>query len=341
MSIQVEQGGLLTTVQDRGRRGWQQYGVPVAGAMDQQAMMLANLLVDNDESEAVLEATVLGPALRFQTANVFAVTGGDLSPQLNGQVIPMYRAVAAGAGDKLTFGGLKTGFRAYIAFAGGLDVPLVMNSRSTHLRGKFGGYEGRRLMPGDEIGFAAPRPTLPNLPARRCDPEEIPGAELWLRVIRGPQDKAFTPKGLDTFFSSEYTITNECDRTGAKLEGSGIEHVKDGNIISDGIAFGSVQVPSNGQPIIMLADRLPTGGYTKIATVISVDIPRLAQSKPGTKIRFREVSVQQAQDLYVQAMGRRQELAQRIRGAAVAADVRRFLVRLEGREYQVSVERCE
>ena len=296
MSITVINPGMLTTVQDFGRIGYQQYGVPVSGVVDPRAMSIANILVGNPEDEAVLECTMLGPQLRFDTANVIAITGGDLGPTVDGVPIASYAATLVEAGQTLRFTGPRTGCRAYIAFAGGLDVPVVMGSRSTYMKAKIGGIEGRKLQKEDKIAFRAPNPNLRNLSFRRIAPEFTPYPEYTIRVVMGPQDDMFTAHGIETFLGNVYTVTPEFDRMGCRLDGEVIEHKNGGDIISDGIAFGAIQVPTAGKPIIMLADRQTTGGYTKIANVISADFRILAQLKAGDKVRFTKVSVAVAQD---------------------------------------------
>jgi len=296
MSVTVLQPGLLTTVQDLGRVGYQQFGVPVSGVMDPRAAAIANILTGSDEGEAVLECTMLGPRLRFAAANCIAVTGGDLGPTLDGRPIPSYAAVGVEAGQVLGFTGPKTGCRAFIAFAGGLDIPRVMGSRSTYLRAGIGGLEGRKLAKGDVIGFRRPRTELRSMGARRLSPEFVTRDVYTLRVVMGPQDGAFTRRGIDAFLSGTYAVTPAFDRMGCRLEGPPVEHRESGDIISDGIAFGAVQIPSAGQPIIMLADRQTVGGYTKIAHVISADFRLLSQLKAGDRARFRKVSIEEAQE---------------------------------------------
>ena len=296
MSITVMNPGLLTSVQDAGRVGYQQFGVSVSGVMDPRAMKIANILVGNDENEAVLECTMMGPQLRFNEANVVAITGGDLGPTLDGQPVATYAAFAVQAGQTLRFTGLRTGCRAYIAFAGGLDIPLVMGSRSTYMKAKIGGMEGRKLEKNDEIGFRAPNPDVLNLVQRRIAPEVTARKEFSVRVLMGPQDDLFTPAGIETFLGSAYTVTNEFDRMGCRMEGPIIEHKNGGDIISDGIAFGAIQVPTAGKPIIMLADRQTTGGYTKIANVITADFRIIGQLKGGDQVRFVKTTIDAAQD---------------------------------------------
>ena len=296
MSITVLNPGLLTTVQDMGRIGYQQFGVSVSGVMDPRATSIANILVGNQEGEAVLECTMLGPQLRFDAANCIAITGGDLGPTLDGKPIPNYCAVSVEAGQVLRFTGPKTGCRAFIAFAGGLDIPVVMGSRSTYMKAKIGGLEGRKLAKDDVIAFRAPKTQLKNMKDRNLYPEFVPRDVYTVRVVMGPQDDAFTDAGVKTILSETYTVTPEFDRMGCRLEGAVVEHKESGDIISDGIAFGAIQVPSAGKPIIMLADRQTTGGYTKIANVITADFRIIGQLKAGDKVRFEKVSIAHAQD---------------------------------------------
>jgi len=295
MSITVLNPGLLTSVQDAGRVGYQQFGVSVSGVMDPRAMKIANILVGNEDNEAVLECTMMGPQLRLDADNVIAITGGDLGPTLDNQPVENYAALAVRAGQTLRFTALRSGCRAYIAFAGGLDIPLVMDSRSTYMKAKIGGFEGRKLQKDDAIGFRAPRSSLPNLDQRRVAPEVAPQREFTVRVLMGPQDDLFTPAGIQTFLSETYTVTNEFDRMGCRMEGAVIEHISGGDIISDGIAFGAIQVPTAGKPIIMLADRQTTGGYTKIANVITADFRIIGQLKGGDRVRFVKTDIETAQ----------------------------------------------
>ena len=317
MGIIVENPGIQTTVQDEGRFGYQQFGVSPAGPMDTQSFYLANILAGNQKGEGALELTFSGPALKFDEDNVIAITGADMTPTLNGEAIPSYQAVAVHAGDVLDFGfAAGNGCRSYVAFAGGLDVPLVMGSKSTLMRNGLGGVHGRKLEKGDSIGFSNPVSELPNMHLRKLQQEVFPRKEVTLRVVAGPQDTEFTEDELKKFFWYSATITNEFDRMGCRLEReTPLKHKGDGNIITDGIAFGSIQVPTNGQPIIMLADRQSTGGYTKIGTVISEDLPKLAQSVQGCKVRCIRVSIELAQQLYIQRMNKLSELEKRFGNA--------------------------
>ncbi|MEG0813223.1 MAG: biotin-dependent carboxyltransferase family protein [Clostridium sp.] len=312
MGIKFANGGFLTTIQDAGRTGFQESGVPVTGVMDTRSYHLANILVGNQENEAVLEVTLMGPMFEFTSDNIVAVTGADLGAKINGKDIPMYEAVKAKKGDSMSFMGIKSGSRAYVAFAGGLDIPLVMGSRSTHLKSKLGGLDGRKIGAGDEIEFLAPKTELPNFSARKTAAEDFKFTECTLRVVMGPQDDCFTEQGIATFLGHDYALTNEADRMGLRFEGELIEHKNGGDIITDGISFGAVQIPSHGQPIVMMADHQTTGGYTKIASVISVDLPKAAQMKPGCKVRFKQISIEEAQDLYVKELESMQALREKL-----------------------------
>ena len=303
MGILIQEPGLFTTVQDEGRYGYQQFGVTPSGPMDARSFHIANLLVGNDLGEGTLEMTFQGPTMKFEEANIVAVTGADMKPTLNGKPVPMYEAFAVEKDDVLKFQFAMNGSRGYVAFAGGLDIPLLMDSKSTLASKGLGGVDGRKLQKDDRIGFTAPKTELPHMESRKVAKPQFPDKEVVLRVIRGPQDDCFSEEEIRKFFWYGFKITNEFDRMGCRLERSEpVKHLQDGNIISDGIACGSIQVPSNGQPIILLADRQSVGGYTKIGTVISVDLPKLAQAKPGMSVRFVEVSLKLAQDLYIREL---------------------------------------
>lgn len=303
MGILIQEPGLFTTVQDEGRYGYQQFGVTPSGPMDARSFHIANLLVGNNLGEGALEMTFQGPTMKFEEANVVAVTGADMKPTLNGKPVPMYEAFVVEKDDVLKFQFAMNGSRGYVAFAGGLDIPLLMESKSTLASKGLGGVDGRKLQKEDHIGFTAPKKELPHMESRKVTKPEFPNKEVVLRVIRGPQNDCFSEEEIRRFFWYGFKVTNEFDRMGCRLERSEpVKHLQDGNIISDGIACGSIQVPTNGQPIIMLADRQTVGGYTKIGTVISVDLSKLAQAKPGMDVRFVEVSLELAQDLYIREL---------------------------------------
>lgn len=302
MGIRVLKPGMLTTVQDLGRAGYQSQGFSVAGVMDVRSFKIANLLLDNPENEAVLEFTLIGPTLEFTSDTIIAITGGDFQPTVNDEPVPMYTALYMHKGDILKFKSARTGSRGYIAFSSYLDIPVVMGSRCTNMKSQLGGFKGRKLMADDFIRFRIKRRYLPYFLSRKLTPEDFDQDETIIRVVMGPQDDMISKQGIDTFLNSEYTVTSDFDRMGCRLEGPFIAPKTTSDIISDGIAFGSIQVPSHGKPIILLSDRQTTGGYAKIATVVSVDIPKIVQRKTDHKIRFKAVTVEEAQKLFVDAM---------------------------------------
>lgn len=293
--IRIREPGLLATVQDRGRYGYQEMGVPVSGAMDQWALRLGNLLVGNGEYAACIEITMGGFAAEFLGDTVCTVAGLNESARLNDEPVPYWQPVTVARGDVLALDRGTRGARDYLFIAGGIDVPLVLGSRSTHLRGRFGGLDGRALRPGDELAAGHPSGRIVERFPQDFLPRYTDGPVL--RVVLGPQDDRFTEAGLSTFLSGTYEVTARADRMGYRLEGLTIHHREGADIISDGIPLGAVQVPGDGQPMILLADRPTTGGYAKIATVISVDVPLIAQALPGAHVRFQAISLPEAREL--------------------------------------------
>ncbi len=308
-AIQIISPGLLTTVQDDGRYAYQRFGMSISGVMDQFSSHVANFLVGNAPVEAVLETTLMGPSMEMQGDCVIAVTGADMAPQINGKPVPMWQTLPVSKGMVLSFAALASGARSYIAFAGGIDLPEVMGSRSTYAKAKVGGLEGRPLRAGDVLRVNRLQKSL-DLKRIRVPEQHIPKypAQQVLRVVLGPQDDYFTKEGIDTLCTAQYTVSKECDRMGYRLEGVPIAHKESADIISDGIMIGSVQVPGNGLPIILMADRQTTGGYTKVATVISTDLPKVAQAKAGDRFRFQVVSVEESQQILVEQAKRMQAL---------------------------------
>lgn len=295
-TLLVNEPGPLTTVQDLGRVGTQRLGIPASGAMDRPAMILANRLVGNAPSAACLEATFQGPDLQIIEETCLVVTGGDASPRLNGHPFPMWTAVHVRPGDRVLVGPARRGCRLYVAVAGGIDVPMVLGSRSTYVAGQLGGLEGRPLRQGDLLTAGPLCLPFETLAGRRVKSQQF-SDERTLRVILGPQEDHFTSEGLRAFFSQPYRVTPNTDRMGCRLSGPRIQHARGHDVISDGTAWGSIQVAGDGQPIILLADRPTTGGYPKIATVISVDLPSVAQARPGEHVRFQAVGLEEAQRL--------------------------------------------
>lgn len=293
--LRVLQPGMLTSVQDRGRFGYQDQGVPPAGAMDEYALRAANALCGNSIGEAVLEFTMNGGSYEFVEGGNFALAGADMGPRSNDHGLPLWQQCKAVAGDRLTLGWAKRGCRLYLAMSGGIDVPLVLGSRSTYLSGKFGGLHGRMPVTGDEIcsQFGQEKEAALGI----FSPDWIPSYEscLTARVILGPQQECFTEKGIATFLDNEYAITSQADRMGYRLEGQPIQIKGIADILTDGVPAGAVQVQSEGQPLLLLADRQTTGGYAKIACVIGADLWRLGQTKPGDLIHFQAVNLVEAQ----------------------------------------------
>ena len=296
-SIKIIKPGLLTTIQDKGRWGYQKFGMNVAGVMDDFATRIANLLIGNDQYEAVLEITLMGVEILFNCDEIISITGSDMNPKLNGKPVPMWTSLRVQAGDKLSSSGAVSGLRTYIAFSRGLDVPEIMGSKSTYTRGNLGGFEGRKLNKDDWIKLG--EKPLSNRGSYLPEEEKpVYDKDQIIRVVLGPQDDYFHQDALDVFLNSTYTITSEADRMGYRLEGPKINHKDAADIVSDGIAIGSIQVPGHGSPIIMMADRQTTGGYTKIATVITPDLPKLAQMGPGNRMKFEMVSVEESHRIY-------------------------------------------
>ncbi len=290
--LEILSPGALTSIQDLGRYGHGRYGVAPSGALDTFALRIANLLVGNREDQACLETMLLGPGIKILADTLVAVTGGNLSPHRNKQPIEMWRAHLLKKDDVLSFKAPVSGFRAYIAVAGGIDVPPVMGSRSTNLPSGFGGYQGRPVKKGD---FLLSERSCENLSAadRSLNLDEIPHyPKVWtIRVIWGPQDDHFPAQSRDLFINASYKMSPDSDRTGIRLQGPVIDRKSDieESIISEGVISGSVQIPGDGKPIIILGETV-TGGYRKIATVISADLPLLGQIKPGDELQFEAVS---------------------------------------------------
>ena len=312
MAIKVLSPGILTSVQDGGRSGYQQYGVSPSGPMDGRAFRTANILAGNDPDEAGLEMTLMGGEYQFQDPHVIALAGADMNPMLNGKKADMYKALAVKSGDVLKLGFAAAGCRCYLAVYGGIDVKPVMGSCSTMVGKQFVGYDGRKLQKDDVLEVRAPGSVLPHLETRFTEAAPVPSGIRTLRVVMGPQEERFTEQGIHTFLSSEYAVGQDFDRQGYRLDGPKIEHRTDSNIISDGVVAGSIQVPGTGLPIIMTAEHATVGGYTKIATVITVDLPVIGQCRAGDRIRFEKVTVEQAQDLLAEEQRFMEELKKQV-----------------------------
>lgn len=296
MKIEVLRPGLLTTVQDLGREGFRSSGVPPAGAMDPWAARAANLLVGNPEGAAALEITLEGPELRFSAeSSIAALTGSHFAAALDGRLVPFWTPFNVPPGSTLDIR-RGHGARCYLAVSGGIDVPIVLGSRSTSLRGEFGGYQGRSLRRGDLLsvgerrGRRIPPSTMTPLPA----PPVKGCAEL--RALVGAQSDLFAPASLATFFSELFRVSVRCDRTGIRLEGPRLMHLSSTEIRTEGVLCGGIQVPGSGEPVILGPDQPVTGGYPKIAQVIQADLGKLAYLLPGDTVRFRLVALAEARE---------------------------------------------
>lgn len=296
-ALKVIQPGIHTTVQDLGRKGFQDAGVPVAGPLDRLSLRLANALVGNPLDTAALELVLQGPALEVQADAVrVALAGCNTAIEIGGdqpRTIPAGQSVRLVRGETLRVSQLGDAACAYLAIEGGFDIVPVLGSMATYVRGSMGGLNGAALKRDDALplhqGNAPERPEL-GLPG----PVDL-ALDAPVRVVLGPQDDYFTEAGVATFLSGEYTVTPQSDRMGFRMDGPALEHAKGYNIVSDGIVGGSIQVPGSGMPIVLLADAQTTGGYPKIATVISADLPVLGRRRPGRKVRFASVTVGEAE----------------------------------------------
>lgn len=333
--ITVLNSGMFTTVQDLGRKDYQAYGIPLAGAMDAYAAKVANIMAGNDENEALLEFTITGGSYRFDSDMLIALTGADMNATCEGHPLKNWATHKIKKGDVVTFAFVSKGCRSYMAVAGGLDIPLVMDSASTHTRSKLGGFDGRALKKEDVLMVkesAYDRETvLPEayLPVYESTPV--------IRVMPGPQDDYFTGNAFFALTEGDYMLEADSDRMGYRLSGNAIKHKDTADIISDALFRGAVQVPGNGQPIIMLSDCQTTGGYTKLCFVISADLDVLAQCKPGDKIKFAVVSEDEA----VTALKEQREKIAQVKAFVTSNDIyvsKQYVVKINGINYNVYVE---
>ena len=298
MTISVLKPGLFSTIQDNGRYASQQYGVIVGGAMDRLSYLIGQLLLQQ-ENEAAIEITIVGPTLRFDVDTVIAITGAYFSPLLNGQPCPMWRPIAIKAGSILQCTAATNGARGYIAVKHGIQVPVVLGSRSTYLRAKLGGFNGRALQRGDILPIIASKVTTSNYFIRHEDFISF-SKDVTIRVTSGTEWAGFTEESKQVFLSTSFQLSKDADRMGYRLQNPiGLTHSLQKDLISEAVTFGTIQVPPSGQPIILMADCQTTGGYPKIAQVIRADLPKLAQLQPMATIRFTVVSLEQAQQIYI------------------------------------------
>ncbi|MGE7884826.1 biotin-dependent carboxyltransferase family protein [Bacillus sp. NPDC094077] len=313
MDIEVLHAGMFTTVQDLGRYHYQKYGVPVGGAMDQSALRMINMLVGNEENEAGLEVTIMGPKLLIKKTTLLAIGGADMEPLLNGERIPLWRPILAEEGSMLCFGKAKSGCRAYVTFAGGIHIDRTMGSKSTYIRASIGGIEGRMLKKGDYFQVGTRSEMASHFIQNLQEEERI--KTKWairnsalpkykkhskLRVITDFEYDQFTERSKELFFMKEYKVSNYADRMGYRIDGEVLNRIEEKEILSSPVTFGTIQVPNGGQPIILMADRQTTGGYPRIGNVISVDLPLLAQLKPGDYVTFEKITIEEAEQLYIE-----------------------------------------
>lgn len=313
MAIEIIQPGLFTTVQDRGRTGYYHLGLPQGGALDQYSYELANALVGNTHGEAVLECAYTGPTLTVKKEVVAAVTGAPVEVKVNGKSQPMWARFELSEGDELSFGMISAGTRYFIAFAGGVDVPLALGSRSTYPLGSLGGYQGRKLESGDVVPISTPTSLVPSVHTISEEHRPAFPPEQEIRVVLGLYDHLLTEYGLANLTEKEWTLTPVADRMGMRYDGPGVEWKErerpfgagsdPSNIVDAGYAVGSIQIPGGTQPIVLHRDAVSGGGYAMVATVISADMDAVARSAPGTKTRFVPVDLDEA----IQARKKRKE----------------------------------
>ena len=357
MNIKIINSGLLTIVEDMGRYGYQASGMQVSGVMDKYAAELANALVGNPPQAAVLEATYLGPEIEAEGDVLVAVTGGIPEVIVDGQMVNPYESIELHQGQHLLVAGMREGLRAYIAIAGGLSVPQVLGSRSTNMKLGIGGVAGKKLINGTELPVGEPSIIAREILTghahhRHAAYNYLVDNKIWssdfhhIRLVLGPQADYFTEESIKALNGAIYTVSKDSDRMGYRLEGAAIQRKNTRDMITDGIVFGSIQVPPGGQPIVMMADHQTTGGYPKIGTVITADLPLLAQCKPGTRICFEVVSVYEAQKIYISYMKAVQEQIRLMDSSMESFDwpearlgVRNYQLKIDGQLFRVSVEK--
>ncbi|MGE7762978.1 biotin-dependent carboxyltransferase family protein [Peribacillus sp. NPDC097895] len=309
MSLRVIKPGLLTSIQDLGRKGFQQHGVIVSGAMDGYSLRIANMLVGNEEGEAALEITLMGPTIKVEKNCLISITGGDLSPTIDSRIAPMWKPIYVKKGSILRFEGCKSGCRAYLSVAGGFAISEVMGSKSTYLRGGIGGYKGRAIRTDDVLECNEPTRNLGEWEVEGSfafpkwfvnHKEFFPDRKPFIRFIEGSQYEYFTNSSKGSFVEGSFKVSNQSDRMGYRISGPNLELQDNGDLLSEAVTNGSVQVPPDGNPIILLADSQTTGGYPKIAQVITADLPIIAQVKPGESIQFSRVTLKEAERLFLQ-----------------------------------------
>ena len=335
--ILIVSPGAQSGVQDLGRVGYQKMGMPAAGVMDNYAARCANILVGNRESAGLIEAALLGPEIKFLSKTLVAVTGADMGAEINGVKIKGWKSYPVNKGDILKLKGALSGLRGYIAFSGGISVPLVMGSYSTYMKGGIGGVEGRALKAGDiiDINFSY------GLGIRDMDSSHIPVYDnnIVLRAVPGPFAEHFTDEAYELFFGQTYTVGPRSDRMGIFLEGSPLTFTGEtADILSSAILMGSIQVTNDATPVLLMADRQTTGGYAQIATVITPDLPKAAQAKPGVKVTFQKVNVTEAQNIYKEYEEKITHIKKNLGAGMAAKSVSTQNLVLNGHSYKGIIE---
>ncbi len=294
MTILIKDAGLATSVQDLGRYRCSHLGISPAGAADSLSFRIANRLVGNADNAPGLEMTLTGATFEFECPAIIAVTGAECSIEINGHARSGAQSIHLEAGSVVKVGRMRRGVRAYLAVQGGIDVPLKMGSASTHLSAKFGGFEGRLLRKGDRLCVGKGGDSHTRALKSEATPLVGQDSPVILRVTRGLQHDWFDEEAIANFFSSSFSVTDQSGRTGLRLKGNPIFPRNTSQLITDGVPLGAIQIPPDGQPIILFVDQQTTGGYPKIANVIASDLHVVGQLRARDSLRFTEVSIEQA-----------------------------------------------
>ena len=296
-TIIIKEPGILSTIQDLGRFEYQKFGVPTSGALDNLAFQIGNILLGNSSDNPGIETTLIGPTIKFKSNMWICITGAQSTPILNEKKIQMWKPIYVKENSILKWGSLNWGIRSYILFNMNMEIEKTMNSYSTNTSLGIGGYnDGSPLQKGDKINLINSLHSIPSLNNNFDYTKHYIGQDndITLRIILGPHDDYFSQNEINKFLSSEYVITPQSNRIGYRLSGPKIKHAKKSDIISEGGALGSIQIPGDGQPIILLQDRGTTGGYPKIATIATIDISKIAQAKPGQVFKFKEIDIEES-----------------------------------------------
>ncbi|MFC5602058.1 biotin-dependent carboxyltransferase family protein [Sporosarcina koreensis] len=325
--IAVSKPGIHDTIQDLGRSGYQKFGVVAGGVMDSFSHRVANMLVGNDETEATLEMTLVGPRLLFEVDALIAIGGGDLSPNIEGLPVPMWKPVFIRKGSELRFGAARAGSRSYLAVAGGFHVPVVLGSLSTYVKAGLGGVDGRTLQKGDSLHVAPPSVLSRNLKEKLASSMPFHATD-WqiaqkllpnlsnhyeIRVMSGRQYELFDEESQERFWNEPFTVSSQSDRMGYRISGPALQLIEPMEMVSEAVTYGSIQVPQDGNPIILAADRQTTGGYPKIGQMATIDFTKLAQAKAGDRLSFKEVTIEESQMLFAKQDRNLKELRAAIR----------------------------